>query len=105
MMKVDIYGVFLITGECVPVDARLRRSAKERIARALGCRSGQAARASVMLANTLMPDGEIHTRCEIHAWLDGQCRLMADDIGPTVRAALDKNIGRLSALRMRSGEN
>ena len=96
-MRVDVYGRFLISGECVPVDARWRRLAATWVARTLERITPVPARVSVTLTETLLPDGEIHTRCEIRAWLKDECRLVVDDTGPTPYAALEKNIDRLVA--------
>jgi len=94
-MRVDIYGVFLLTGESAPVEARWRRSAAARIGRALGHVMAHPARASATLSAVLMRDGDIFTRCEIRGCSQDGSRVVATAIGPTVRDALDKSVSRL----------
>ena len=94
-MRVDIYGVFLLTGECEPVAARVRRSAAARVGRALCRKMASPARASVTLSDVLLCDGEIWTRCEIRACSERGARLVVVSIGPTLDGALEKSIWRL----------
>jgi hypothetical protein len=94
-MRVVIYGVFLLTGEAAPVEARLRRSATARVGRAVDRALGRPARVSVTLSAVLLRDGEIFTRCEIRGFSSNGSRLVVAAIGPTAWDALDKSISRL----------
>ncbi len=95
-MRIDIYGVFLITGECVTVEGRLRRWAATRVARALRRTLAEPARVSVTLAEMLLRDGEVLTRCEIRARSDDGGRLAVVALAPTTRGALEKSTDRLT---------
>jgi hypothetical protein len=100
-MCVNIYGVFLITGECVPVETRLRRSVAARIARVLRRAMAHPAGARVTLVEFILPDGEIHTRCEIRAWSEDGERLAVAALAPTLRTVLEQSLGRLTKAQAR----
>jgi hypothetical protein len=94
-MRVEFYGVFLLTGESEPVAASVKRAAAARIECAVNRVMSCPLRASATVAAVLLRDGEIFTRCEIRASAADGRRLVVAAIGPNVAAALERSIRRL----------
>jgi hypothetical protein len=87
-MRIDLHGVFLITGETVPLEPTLRRAIERWLPSALRNATDRASHVTVTLADAFGLGGEACKQCELVARWAGDRRLNVRGVGRTFREAV-----------------
>ncbi len=100
-MRIDIYGVFLITGETAPLEQTLRKTITDWVVAALRNTTSRASHVTVTLADAFGTRGEVCKQCELVARSAGGRRLKARGVGRTFREAVVSCVGAAARVTTR----
>jgi len=95
-MRIDVYGVFLISGRTAPLEQCFKQLVRAWIAKVLRYSIVPACAVTVILADAFGADGKKQKRCAIIARSAGGRRVRVDGTGPTLREAVVAGVGRLA---------
>ena len=107
-MRIDIHGLFLITGETQPLAPTSQRAIRERIESALANQSPPIRSVAVTLSDTLDERGLLLKQCRLSVEAADRHRANRTGVAPTIRDALStacdllsQDIGRTASTRSR----
>jgi hypothetical protein len=100
-MKIDIHGVFLITGETAPLEPTLRRAIERWLESALRSATGRARAVTIILGDAFGEGGEVCRQCELVARWAGGRRVKARGVGRTFREAVVSCVGTAARVTAR----